>query len=188
MSMRKENTTYQHEQHHNAMYPCLEELIEARYIELFGREYLDEDAPFIEEVKPQTTVERLNYTKTNAITFNMKYNKAMAEYQRYKKAEIIRYNLGPDLSIPSSVICYDKTLVQKTTVHEEITTIKSEDPIQSEEVLDICIQPTKRAEIETAAASLHGMTALAISNNKRKKEMWKYQRNLKHKLKHNLCQ
>jgi len=165
------------------MNPCLEELIEARYIELFGREYLEEDTPFIEEVNPQTTVERLNQIKATAITFNVKYNKAMAEYQRYKEAEVTRYNFNPALRIPSSVICVDKTLIPHTPAHEEIET---EDPVKSQQIVDICIQPTKKVKIETVDTNLHGMTALTMSNNKRKKEMWKYQRNLKRKLKHNL--
>jgi len=66
------------------MDPRLEERIETRSIELFGREYFEEDALIMKATKPQTTVERLNYIKSNTAIFDLKYNQTMAAYQREK--------------------------------------------------------------------------------------------------------
>lgn len=52
--------------------------IETRCIELFGREYLEEDALIMKATKPQTTIERLNYIKSNTTIFNLKYNQTVA--------------------------------------------------------------------------------------------------------------
>jgi len=68
---------------------------------------------------------------------------------------------------------------------EEITTVHSGQMIKPEKVLEICIHPKEKAEIEALVNTSHGVTTIAICNNQRKKEMWKYQRNLKRKAKQN---
>jgi len=154
----------------------LDELLETRYIELFGEEHLTEDLPLLQEVKNH----KIHQIKADKPTTDRRYEKAMVEYQRSKEAEITRYNFLPDINIPTSVYFYDKTL-SNTAILSEPQEVPDQGALnQSDEVLEIDIDPMEKKEIEEPDDQ---MLNNSISNKKRKREMWKNKRNLARKIK-----
>lgn len=179
MNNQQVNTTSPHNMSKTSKDLSLDELCEARYLELFGEDNLIEDIPLLKEVKIPTAEERINRIKMDTISLNLQYKKAMAAYQRDKEAEITRYNFCPDFDIPPSVRCCEKTPVNITTVINE-PTIDASCP---EEVIVVNIDPVEKMEIEGVTKNSQTTSNLTISNNKRKKEMWKNKRNLARKIK-----
>jgi len=131
----------------------LDQLLENRYRELFGEDYLFEDLPELQTKK-------INRLTVSSIPIDIQYKKAMAAYQREIEAEVTQYQVGSTISFPPTVQCVKAT--------------------DLEECLELSIDPVEAIEIVGAPdnVTISEGTRPQISNRKRKKEEWKHRRNI----------
>lgn len=130
----------------------LDELLETRYRELFGEDYLYEDIS-------QLHTEKINKLDAPGIPVDVQYERAMAEYRRELEAEVTQYQAGSTINFPPTMRC-----------------VKIPDP---EEGLELNIAPEEVNEI--IGTPLQD-TSPQLSGRKRKREDWRIRRNMARKM------
>lgn len=160
---------------------ALEAVINKKYVELFGEEYLQEDTLTLRQ---QIQEEKINLLQSDIIQSDLIYRKAMAEYKRSKEAEVTKYSLEKEILIPSTVKCQEKgmrTNYGNTDQLEPSFVVTNINKETTEDILQVKINAVEKEEIETGLEVTHAISNLSVSNKKRKRQLWAYNRNLARK-------
>lgn len=169
-----DNTPSGHNINQSAKTLRLEQMIEAKFLELFGEEHLHNDKPLLKNI--QIINKRINTIQADTIPLDIQFEKAMATYKRDKDAAIKKYNFEKEMRFPPTLRCQIKEAAGVPS--QTIDDFENE----TEDAIQIKIDSTEKATIEEQIPTSDNISHLAISNKKRKRELWAYQRNLARKI------
>lgn len=91
--------------HHQPTQTNLQMILQQKYLELFGEEYLHEDTQILNNPQPSIITHHINKLTISKLPRNIQYEKAIAEYQRDKEAEITKYKFKSTFTFPPTMRC-----------------------------------------------------------------------------------
>lgn len=161
---QEEDPPNRHQDRKHSHSGWLDQLLESRYRELFGDDYLTEDIPLVNQLHQERN-KSINMLQATTLPVHRQYEQAMAEYRREKEAEITRYNFQTPMDFPP-------TLRLQPTV-DTPPEIVTDEPI----VMNISLQ--EEMEI-TGEDKVPEVGTQSESKRQQKRKCWAYRRKLKH--------
>ncbi|XP_022172418.1 uncharacterized protein LOC111035203 [Myzus persicae] len=149
-----DNTPSGHNINQSAKTLRLEQMIEAKFLELFGEEHLHNDKPLLKNI--QIINKRINPIQADTIPLDIQFEKEM------RFPPTLRCQIKEAAGVPSQTI--------------------DDFENETEDAIQIKIDSTEKATIEEQIPTSDNISHLAKSNKKRKRELWAYQRNLARKI------
>ena len=168
-SEQKKSPSNQHQDRKHLRTKWLDQLLESRYRELFGDDHLIEDLPLVNQLNDENR-QQINVLQTTTLSTDRQYERAMAEYQREKEAEITKYNFQVMMETPPTLQCQEKSVAIK---------MSPETPVIIDEPMEMTISHQEEMEIirEVNEIKTDGRTE---SKRQQKKKCWINRRKLKH--------
>ncbi|KAE9532813.1 hypothetical protein AGLY_009894 [Aphis glycines] len=161
---QEEDPPNRHQDHKHNHNGWLDQLLKSRYKKLFGDDYLDEDIPLVNQLHQENN-KNINMLQATTLPVHRQYERAMAEYQREKEAEVTRYNFQTPMDFPPTL---------------RLQPIVSTPPgIMADDPIEMTISPQEEMEI-TGEDEVPEAGTQSESKRQQKKKCWAYRRKLKH--------
>jgi len=163
---QEEHTPNRHQGYKHNRTKWLDQLLETRYQELFGDDHLAEDIPLVNQLNQENN-NQINVLQATTLPIDKQYERAMAEYQREKEAEITKYNFQVAMDFPLTLQC------------QPIVSTPSEVSAMTDETIEMTISPQEEMEIIGESREPE-VGVQGESRRQQKRKSWAYRRKLKH--------
>lgn len=161
----------------------LDQILEDRYKELFGVEYLAEDRTILNN--PPNSVQ-LRTCKITPEEQSIAFKKAMAEYKRDQEASITKYNYQPSIQFPTTMQCIKLEEEQTVPQEDREEVIEIHITEEEQEIITKQVEPLAAVADKGLEIPVQETPIQTFSNRKMKRETWAHQQRQMRKIKREL--